>query len=85
MIKQTSPSTDAQGITIFAPTTSAGNMTYPILGTSSGSLCISSGIDMPTFDYVDFTNLTGILFKRGGSSGNVVATISINGTTLART
>ena len=84
MRKQTSPSTDAQGVTIFAPTTSAGNVTFPILGTSSGSLCVSNGLDMPTFDYVDFTNLTGILFKRGGASGTLVATISINGTTLTR-
>ena len=85
MAKQEYSSTDAAPVVIYAPTSSGSKFASPLQATSNGALMISSGLNIPSFDYVDFTNLNAILIKSGGSSGITVATINITGTTMTRT
>lgn len=84
-MKQEYSSTDAQPVVLYAPTSSGSSFSSPLQATSNGALMISSGLNIPSFDYVDFTNLNNILIMSGGSGGIVVATINITGTTMTRT
>lgn len=85
MAKQEYSSTDAQPVVLYAPSSSGTHLVSPLLATSNGALLISSGLNIPSFDYVDFTNLSNIMIKSGGVNGVQVATINITGTTMTRT
>lgn len=85
IVKKEYSSTDAQPVALYAKIDQSSQNTIPVVCTSNGALMISSGLNIPSFDYLDFTNLNAITFYSGGSGGIVVATISIVGTTLTRT
>jgi hypothetical protein len=84
-MKKEFSSSDASPQVLYARTNPNSDNVVPIIVTTGGALQINSGLNIPNFDYVDFTNLSNILFKSGGASGTVVATISIVGTTMTRT
>ena len=48
---------------------------------STQPLATMQGLSIPIYDYVDCTytgsNLTGVVFKEGGSSGQTVATLTL--------
>jgi len=53
------------------------------VGVNSGTkpVVTMNGLNVPIHDYIDCTytgtNLTGVTFKEGGSSGKVVATLTL--------
>jgi hypothetical protein len=85
IIKKEYSSVDANPSVVYAKTDQSSQNATALVATTNGALMISSGLNIPSFDYIDFTNLSGILFYSGGVTGILVATINITGTTLTRT
>ena len=79
MIKQISPSTDSQGVTLFAPTSTSSNLAFPVIATSSGALLVSSGLDVPVYDTLALSGspLSSVQFYVGGTGGTLVATLTL--------
>lgn len=65
-----------------------GTTWYPVKIDSSGRLDVGSGLVTESYDYIvlsyDGDNLTGVVYKSGGVSGDVVATLTLaySGSTL---
>lgn len=63
----------------------AGGKTFQViqLANSAGSIVdpVSGGLDIPAHDYIDLSytgsNLTGVVYKTGGSGGTTVATLTL--------
>ena len=85
MSKKEFSAVDVQPSVIYARTDASNDNVTPVIVTTGGALQVNSGLNIPNFDYVDFTTLSNIQFKVGGAMGTVVATINITGTTMART
>lgn len=53
----------------------------PVQVDEAGSLKIATGLEIPSHDYIGMTytgsNLTGVTYKIGGSSGTIVATLTL--------
>ena len=51
------------------------------VNTGTKPVVTMAGLNIPLHDYISCsytgTNLTGVVFKNGGSSGNVVATLTL--------
>jgi len=52
-----------------------------VVGRSVSPVPIVTGLEIPTHDYISLTysgtNLTGVVYKRGGSGGTTVATLAL--------
>ena len=82
MQKYISPSTDSQGVTLYAPTSATSQIAFPVIATSSGALLISTGIDVPPYDSLILSystgNLSNVYFLVGGTAGTLVATYTLS-------
>jgi hypothetical protein len=52
-----------------------------VTGRSASPIPIITGLEIPAHDYIDLsytgTNLTGVVYKDGGSGGTTVATLTL--------
>jgi hypothetical protein len=52
-----------------------------VTGRSGSPVPITTGLEIPAHDHVDLTytgsNLTGVVYKQGGSGGTTVATLTL--------
>ena len=52
-----------------------------VVGRSVSPVPIVTGLEIPAHDYISLTysgtNLTGVVYKRGGSGGTTVATLAL--------
>ena len=79
MKKFISPSTDSQGVTLYAPTSASSQIAFPVIATSSGALLISSGLDIPPYDTIALSGspLSSVQFYVGGTGGTLVSTLTL--------
>jgi hypothetical protein len=83
--KQVYRATDCSPSALYAKRSASSDDVYPILVNTDGILLAGSELSIPPFDFIDWSDLTAITYKRGGSGGTVVATLSLVGSTLTKT
>jgi hypothetical protein len=52
-----------------------------VTGPNDGPVQVTDGLQVPAHDYIAFSytgsNLTGVVYRRGGVSGTIVATLTL--------
>lgn len=81
MAKQEYSSTDAQPVALYARSNSTSSLVSPLVCTSSGSLMISNGLDIPAYDSIALAysgnNVSTVKYFVGGTGGTLVATLTL--------
>jgi len=69
------------GKVVIYGTSDGGTTWYPIVVDSDGRLSVVSGLVPEEYDYIALSytgdNLTGVVYRTGGVSGSVVATLTL--------
>lgn len=72
---------DAAPVVLYALQNTTSPLAVPVLANTSGQLLASTGFQIPAYDYISLSytgsNLTGVIYKTGGSSGTTVATLTL--------
>ena len=72
--------TDAQPTILYAKEAASDGDARPVLKSTSGQLFTTNGINLPVYDFVDLVVSSATetyQFRTGGTSGTLVATVTI--------
>ena len=93
-LKKEFSAVDASPVVLYAKESATSEQAYPVLITSSGCLSISTGFDIPEYDYIALgysgNNVNLVQYYLGGAGGALMATLTLtysgnNITSVART